>query len=140
MPPDFMTFGRLDMTTVEKELGIFSCKYRWGMASYEEIVDGEGKPISETEQEMIEEEEIEARQIFNFDTKQYNMQNLKATDLKTNVEVKLPGSMNSKEEAKLEVRIDKYRETIKSYMKSECNKKGYQQSNLSKEQFKGYRS
>ena len=45
--------------------------------------------------------------------------------------------MNNKEEAKLEVQIDKYREVIKKHIEDDCNIKGFQKSNLTKEEMRG---
>ena len=36
LPPDFMTYGKIELTNIEKELGMYSCKYRWNMASQDE--------------------------------------------------------------------------------------------------------
>ena len=52
--------------------------------------------------------------------------------MKESVEVKLPRSLSPKEKAEIEVKLDTYRKVLKKYKLEKCDKKGYLQSNLSR--------
>ena len=64
----------------------------------------------------------------------------RATDLKANKKVYLPKAMETRAEARLDVRQEKYRKTYNAFIKEACNKKGEQETNLTASQARGLKT
>ena len=89
-------------------------------------------PVQMTEQEQETAEQIEAktRQTYDPETRIYNDQNRRVTDLQECARVTLPRPLPTKHEAFIEIRRDVHNKIYRDFRQEFCNKNGEQKSNL----------
>ena len=96
--------------------------------------------ITEEDKALGEEQEARSRSIFDPHSKTLNM-NKRITDLRENTKENVPKALKPREEGKLDVRIEGYRETFKKNREAHCkNEKGRQRINLTTTQADGLKS
>ena len=81
-----------------------------------------------------------ARSIFIEEELTFDYSKRKATDMKQNTAVYLPGALGLEEEAGLEVLRQEWREAYRGFIREKCNNKREQESNLTKEEREGLAS
>ena len=99
----------------------------------------EEETITEEEQERFDTIEAESRQIFDPINKTLDMRKRRVTDLKENSRVTLPKPLPASDEAKINVRREKYESVFNTYAEEHCSEDGAQRSNLSQAQRNGLR-
>ena len=136
LDPKFAVFDNLDEESFETEIEIAQAKMRWN--SYDKGEEEEDEvELSEKEQERIDIIDAKMRQVYDSDSKIFDMRKLRATDVKLNNQVYLPKPQGVKYEAGLEMRRSKYLETFRQYAKENCDEKGRQKSNLTISEMRG---
>ena len=137
MRPEYAIFGKVDPQMVEEEIQIAATKVRWTVmnSSEGETKEGEKEVIkeeirtNEDDKETISEEEMnlidaKARQTVDTEAGTIDMSKKRATDLKNNRRVMMPGPMTAREEGIMNSRIEMWRETTEEYRKENCRKDG----------------
>ena len=129
--PDFMVIGRLDMQEMRKETAVTMTKIRWGRRSsgQEGMTQSQrSAEDQETEEEEMERQRIEsqARDIINDEGDSVDMRRLRATDMKNNRHVMMPGPSGVVVEAENKVREDIWVGEYRKYMDEFCNVEGEQ--------------
>ena len=81
-----------------------------------------------------------ARTIYIEEERTFDYSKKRATDMKQNTEVKLPGALGLEAEAGLEVLRQEWRASYREFCTSNCNKKKDQVSNLNKQEKEGLES
>ena len=120
---------------------MFASKFRWEKKIIlEEDLGDEEIQLTDVEKEEQEIQEASSRSIYDHNTNTVDMGRKKATEMKGNRTVKLPDALRVREECKLSLRLEAFRECYHSYRRAECSQKGDQRINLSKQQFFGLQS
>ena len=99
--------------------------------------DDEEEPTSKDKQEYNEIVDAKSRQIYDSETKTFDMRKLRATDVKQNTYVILPKSQGVQYESGLEMRRNKYMSVFRDYVRNNCDEKSRQKSNLSAKENRG---
>ena len=99
--------------------------------------DDEEEPTSKEKQEYNEIVDAKSRQVYDSETKTFDMRKLRATDVKQNTYVILPKSQGVQYESGLEMRRNKYLSVFRDYVRNNCDEKSRQKSNLSTKQNRG---
>ena len=121
-------------------------KEKWDRMSRDGDEEGEDHTTTEEEDEknrleqLAEETAAQARQAYDSETKRWSGAGLRVTDYKANTRVILPKALSHSEESKLEVIRMELQHNAMEWMKENCNCKGEQKSNLSKERLAGLKS
>ena len=84
--------------------------------------------------------EAMSRNIFMEDEKRFDYSKRKATDMKQNTKVHLPGALGIEEESSLEVLRREWLEGYRGFVSEKCNKKKEQVSNLKRSEKEGLKS
>ena len=131
--PKYQVLDALMEEEFEVELEILGTKLRWSIQkdideSLEE--DEVVEDLTAQEEDNIRIIEASTRQVYDRDTDTVDLSKRRTTDLPNNSRIILPKPLPPLEEAKLNVRLDKLRETFAEYMKKNCDSKGRQASNL----------
>ena len=108
---------------------------RYGKEEEETLFDNE-----EEKQEFDEKQEYpeaETREVFEKQTKTFDYRKRRATDVKGNSRTILPRALSTKSEAEISLRSSLFRDTFREYREEKCNKRGEQESNLTKDQRAG---
>ena len=79
----------------------------------------------------------ESREVYDSVDKTINMQKQRVTDLEHNTNIIFPKPQSLEYEALLEIRRQKLAETFKEYVRENCNEKGRQRTNMTRQQAKG---
>ena len=149
--PKFCVRKKLSMEEFDTELEECIAKIRWEMMGEEidkkkqkkddaniaimAILDDEEK---EEVREHEEAKEAKLRQVYNVEENSWNYGRKRATDLKGNTMVILPGqSKDFQVEANFEMLRTEIRACFKNYTTKNCNEKGDQESNLSRGEMGG---
>ena len=139
--PGFMVTAPLDSEEMQVEAVVTLTKLRWGRRGRgtEDMTDNE-IALEEKEKglDKLEEEESiaagiqsVARDVISEDEKSIRMGSMRATDMKNNREVCMPGPAPPSVEAALNTRMGVWQECYDRYKRKNCNKKGAQiKSNL----------
>ena len=144
--PKFALLEDLKIEDLELDFEIGFGKYRYqrlGEIRDKKEIEKTGIGDKEEEIQSPEErqkEEIQdamTRQIFDPIDKIYDGRKLRVTDLEINTRVTLPKGLPEDQEAHIEIRRSKYLEVCRKYITNNCNQKGEQRSNLSKEELRG---
>ena len=101
--------------------------------------DGEEKDMSEDDREEKEIEDAETRMIYNPVTKTVDMRKYRATDAPMNATLKLPPGQTPEYEAGLDIRRQKWMDTVEKFIAANCDDKGRQVDNLTESQRRGIR-
>ena len=88
----------------------------------------------------IEEMAVKSSLPFNYEENEVRMARRKVTDLREKRKVILPKPLPVKEETKLLMRQEEFREEFETYVKSMCDKQGNQVINLTQRQAQELRS
>ena len=142
LPPKFAMFEKLSEEDFEVDTEICFSKYRWDKHQDEGTNnenDDEETKVTEDEQELMDQWEAASRQTYDPVTNVFDHRNKRATDVKHNTRVYLPKALDTKLEAGIEVRRQKYLEVHREYAKEFCDEKNNQQSNLTQSQKQGLR-
>jgi hypothetical protein len=123
-------------------------KYKWEKGSEVEEEKGlEDKKPSKEEQEEDDkikeamlEEEARSRSIYLPEEKRFDYTKKRATDCKQNTEVHLPGPLNVRDEAMLEMMRLECGACYDKFTKERVNKKGEKEANLTPTQKEGLKS
>ena len=104
-----------------------------------ELAEKVDDPVELTEQEQNLAEELEAktRQTFDPETRTYNDQNRRVTDLQECARVTLPRPLPTNQEAFIQIRRDVHSRIYDQYRQEFCNKNGDQKTNLTEMEEKG---
>ena len=96
-------------------------------------------PVEMTEEEEETAEQLEAKTLQTFDpeTRTYDDQNRRVTDLQECARVTLPRPLPTKHEAFIEIRRDVHAKIYNQYRQEFCNKNGEQKSNLTEQEQRG---
>ena len=145
--PGFMVTKPLSMEEMAVEANITVTKIRWGRKTRgveemteEEIVKMEKEAVEAgenmEEQERLDEAlDLESKDVIGEDGRSFDMGRQRATGMKNNRRVFMPGPAPPRVEAGLNTRMDIWRRTYAQHMLKNCNSKGEQkESNLSIEQ------
>ena len=89
------------------------------------------------EREKVELEDAMTREVYDPEEKVFNMQKQRVTDLKHNAYVILPPAQEIDYESLLELRRQKQSQIFKDYVRDNCDEKGRQRSNITKQQARG---
>ena len=120
-------------------------KHKWDVMSNESeevATDESEEDILERERvaSMAEEVAAESRSHFSEKENNFNMNRRRVTDYKANSRVILPRALPAEEESKLEVLRLELLEEQERWVKENCDCKGSQEGNLSKEEREGLKS
>ena len=119
LPPDFTVYSRLKEEEFMVETEMAMTKLRWEKRKLlEEQIDGEIE-ISDIEKEAMEISEAKSRSIFDPIEKTLDLRKRRVTDLKENSRVHLPRPLPAIEEAKIEIRRNKYEKVFSEYRVSQ---------------------
>ena len=135
--PGFMVANALDRTDMQVESIATVTKMRWGRRNVgqedmtlEEIAR-ELVP-TEDERQSLEEQEAESRDVMDPVSNSVDLGNKRATDLKNNRSVHMPGPSSAPVEAQYETRSAIWMSSFKRYYDTSCKKDGTQKTmNLS---------
>ena len=141
--PGFMVTKALSQEVMSVEANVTVTKMRWGRRmrgvedmTEEEIVKQEKEAMDqgenvEEQERLAEALDLESRDIVDEDGKGFDMRRRRATCMKNNRRVFMPGPVPPKVESGLNTRMDIWRRVYGQHMKEECNAKGEQfKSNL----------
>ena len=98
--------------------------------------------IEDDEKKKKEREEIEqarARQVYNCEDKTYDERKQRVTDLKECTRIFLPKPLQVNKEAQLETRRELHQRVSEKYRREQCDDKGAQENNLTREELRGIR-
>ena len=137
LPPSYGVFANLGEEYFEVDLEQGFAKYRY--SKHKDDTEGmdEDFKVTEEEQQIIDENEAESRQVYDPGNKTLDLRKKRATDVKHNTRVHLPRALNTKVEAGIEIRRQEYMRVHNEYTKEFCDEKCNQQSNLSQSQRSG---
>ena len=120
----------LKTSNIEFEQELSYCKVRIELGKeIGERVDGE-VPVTEQEQEHLDQLEAMTRQTFDPETRTYDEQKRRVTDLPECSRVTLPRPLPARHEAFIEIRRDVHTRIFEDYKQEFCNKDGEQKTNL----------
>ena len=131
LDPKFAVFNSLSEEEFEVEIESCLTKMKWNKMSRS------GNCEDEKEREDMELEEAESREVYDSVDKTFNMRKQRVTDLKHNAYVIFPKPQPLEYEALLEIRRQKLAEVFKKYVTENCDEKGRQLSNLTRQQARG---
>ena len=134
--PGFMLHSPLNDEEMQVEAVVALTKIRWGrrsrgtdmmsdMALDKEEMDRGVETLIE-EESLMDAISAESRDVLGDDGHSFRMGRKRATDMKNNREVCMPGPAPPSVEAGHNVRMSVWQESFTSYRKSNCNKKGEQ--------------
>jgi hypothetical protein len=147
--PKFALLENLKIEDLELDFEIGFGKYRYQMLGEERTERERRKEREETgvgdkdddlTPEERQEQEInnaKTRQLFDPIDKTYDGRKLRVTDLEINTRVTLPKGLSEEQEAYIEIRRSKYLEVGRKYIGENCNSRGEQRPNLSKNELRG---
>ena len=151
--PKFCVRKALSENDFEVELEECIAKIKWELMSQDEkdgeIISESDKNImsilSDDEREEVEEweefQEASRRMVFQKEGGKFNYGRKRATDLKGNTMVVLPGQRKKfQDEANLEMLRAEFKGCFKEYVRKHCNDRGEQESNLTKGETVGLKS
>ena len=101
LDPKFAVYDLLSEEDFDVEVETCLAKMRW---NYMDKSDDEEVPTSKVEQEFNEIVDAKSRQIYDSESKTFDMRKLRATDVKQNTYVHLPKSQGVQYESGLEMR------------------------------------
>ena len=130
--PGFMVASTLDPEEMEVESVVTLTKIRWGRRSKgqetmtnEEIAKEEMEnPENEYQESLTEAMEIAARDVIEEEKISVNMRKKRATDMRNNRNVFMPGPGPAKVESSHTVRMGVWTETFNDYRRRHCDDKG----------------
>ena len=131
MDPKFAVLDPLSAEDFEVEIELCITKQKWNRMSKA------GNCETEAEREQVELEDAMTREVFDPEEKVFNMQKQRVTDLKHNAYVILPPAQEIDYESLLELRRQKQSQLFRNYVKENCDDKGRQRSNITKQQAAG---
>ena len=131
MDPKFAVLDPLSPEDFEVEIELCITKQKWNKMSQA------GNCETEAEREQVELEDAMTREVFDPEEKVFNMQKQRVTDLKHNAYVILPPAQEIDYESLLELRRQKQSQIFRDYVKENCDDKGRQRSNITKQQARG---
>ena len=134
LDPKLAVFDNLDEEKFETDMEMCAAKLRWNQIDKDE---GEEIIVSDEEKERHEILDAKARLPFDAETLSFDYGKVKATDVKLNTELFLPKPQKVSYEVGLEMRRTKYLEVFRDFVKSNCDEKGRQKSNLSVKEKRG---
>ena len=117
LPPKFSVYEKLNDVDFDVEKEMCFTKYRWAKRDECETANesNENEEITEEEKEIIDEISAETRQVYDPVKNSLDMRKRRTTDLKENAKIYLPKPLPVKEEAKIEVRRERYNQIFKTY-------------------------
>ena len=132
--PGFMVSKPLDIDEMEVESVVTLTKIRWGRRSKgleemsdQEIREHEGEnPFNEEEEDLAELIESAARDVVEAESNTINMSKKRATDMKNNRNVYMPGPAPPKVEASHNTRMDVWMQNFKKFRMNHCKDDGEQ--------------
>ena len=131
MDPKFAVLDPLSPEDFEVEVELCITKQKWNRMSRA------GNCEDEAEREEVEMEDAMSREVFDPEAKVFNMQKQRVTDLKHNAYVILPPAQEIDYESLLELRRQKQSQIFEDYVKTNCDEKGRQKANITKQQARG---
>ena len=139
LPPKYAILKKLaaEEFKLDEEMSLAKLRYAKRDCPGEEEDKDQEPEISPEEQEQIDIIAAEGRRIFSPEDKEMDFRNKRVTDLKENSKVHLPKPLSASQEAKIEVRREKWNQVHFEYKKENCNDKDEQKSNLTIVQRKG---
>ena len=111
-------------------------KVRWQLKKEEEN-EGTEKSVDKEKSEEIEMEEARTRLVNDSVGRVYDERRQRVTDLKECTRIFLPNSLDVKREAQLEMRKETHTRISEEYRRMNCDEKGRQENNLTREQQRG---
>ena len=147
--PKFCIFKRCDPEQFQCGVEKTVVKYKWDVGQ-----DGKNNEVEESTEEWTDEErqeqarldtlaeeiEAETRNVFEEESKTFNLNKRRVTDCKANSRVILPRALPNEEESKLEVLRMELLEEHRRWTTEHCDCSGNQEGNLSKEEKAGLKS
>ena len=115
----------------EVEVELCITKQKWNRMSRADNCE------DEAEREEVELEDAMSQEVFDPEAKVFNMQKQRVTDLKHNAYVILPPAQEIDYESLLELRRQKQSQIFEDYVKTNCDEKGRQKANITKQQARG---
>ena len=128
---------------MDEELGFTKARMTIAKEQEERLEKEEDEGIGEEDEEFQEEmEKMEARtrQIYDPKTRTYNDKKRRVTDQRECSRVTLTKPLNTKEESLIEMRRSTNDKIYNGYRKTECNKKGEVEGNLTENEKEGLKS
>ena len=143
--PKFALMTDLKEIDMDMELELAFAKVRYQLLKElgEKLSDEEEEQLEDMTremEEMIEEEEAKARQVFDPEGKIFDYRKKRVTDLDENTRVILPKPLPPSEEASIEMRRENYRKIFREVKRKITNEKGEQKPNLTETAIKGLKS
>ena len=146
--PKFNVLARLNEEAFECELEQMLMKVKWEMMSNEDkvrkrqtcdvaidlVIDEEQKLECEEHVEMLE---AKTRMVYDVERNKFDYSKRRTTDLKNNARVVFPRTGDFQCEAKLEVLRLEAMQVFRDYLREKCDKRGGQDSNLTKTEANG---
>ena len=141
--PGYMMTKTLDVVEMEVEAVVTLTKIRWGRRSkgMEDMTDKEisefeaENPTNEEEEDLADMIETTARDVVEEESKAVNMSKKRATDMKNNRHVHMPGPASPKIEASHNTRMGVWLSEFGKFKARNCNEAGEQKlTNLSNSQ------
>ena len=145
--PGFMVVENLDKQEMKIESNVTLTKIRWGrrklgtdeMTGRQEDVELED--VDEEKTTLADLLETEARDVLGPDNMSVDMRRKRATDMRGNRRVMMPGTAPACVEAEYNTRTDVWEKAFGTYMDNNCDKTGQQNvTNLSKNQLLGLKT
>ena len=121
LDPKFAIYDLLSEEDFEVEIETCLAKMRWNNMNKSD--EDEVETTSKNEQELNEIVDAKSRQIYDSETKTFDMRKLRATDVKENTYVHLPKSQGVQYESGLEMRRNKYLSVFREYVLNNCDEK-----------------
>ena len=123
---------------MKEELETAKTKLRWERRQNGYGEEEDKDEIGEKEKEELEILELRTREIYDQENGSLDMRKRRATDVKSNQRVYLPGPRPAREEAELLVRSQRLENQMLKFMKEYCNERGeLRESNLSEQEKRG---
>ena len=146
LPPKFCLFSDLKGDDFDLATELANTKIRYFKRDSDEdreAGDPQDEPadlqLTPEQQLQSDREEARTRQVYDHQTKELDVGRLRATDVKGNARVHLPGPLPTSQEAQLHIRTQAFKETFNNYIKKSAPG-GKQRTNLTVAQTRGLKS
>ena len=140
MPPKFCVLPSLKEEEMDLALEIMGAKVRYSFMGEGDREDEEELEITPEMEDRANLESARTRTPYDYVTKELDMRNRRATDVKGNARVIMPKAMTTKEESSLLVKVQELKKIYSMYAANNCTKEGKQRTNLTKQQEEGLKS
>ena len=137
LPPKTAVTDTLNLEDFKCEVTMCSTKLRWEIGKEEEEKTDVEVTATEAEQEIMDEVEAKSRIPYDPHTASLDLRRRKVTDTKDNSRVYMPKPISLQQETNIHVREGTYEAIFNDYCAENCDVKGRQLANLSKQEMVG---